>query len=60
MSPIVTELWGTPAESPDPVPDSAPTVTAQAVTPARAPEPLDLFRDMRPDVRGLFSGNGRA
>ena len=25
-----------------------------------APEPLDLFRDMRPDVRSLFRGNGRA
>jgi hypothetical protein len=60
VSPLVSELWTTPTESPEPVPDSAPTVTAQAVTPARAQGPLDLFRDMRPDVRSLFRGNGRA
>jgi hypothetical protein len=60
VSPLVSELWSTPTESPAAVPDSAPTLTAQAVTPARVPEPLDLFRDMRPDVRGLFRGNGRA
>ena len=59
VSPLVSELWTTPTESPDPVPDSAPTVTAQAVTPARAQEPLDLFRDMRPDVRSLFRATAR-
>jgi len=60
VSPLVSELWSTPGDSPNPVPDSVPTVTAQAVTPVRAPEPLDLFREMRPDVRSLFKGNGRA
>jgi hypothetical protein len=25
-----------------------------------AAEPLDLFRDLRPDVRSLFRGTGRA
>jgi hypothetical protein len=60
VSPLVSELWTTPAESPDPVPGSVPTVTAQAITPTRAPEPLDLFREMRTDVRGLFRGNGGA
>ena len=60
VSPLVSELWTTPAESPAPVPDSTPNLTAQAVTPARAQEPLDLFREIRPDVRSLFRGNGRA
>jgi hypothetical protein len=59
VSPVVSELWTTPSESPAPVPDSVPTVTAQAVAPVRAQEPLDLFREMRPDVRSLFRGNGR-
>ena len=60
VSPLVSNLWTTPSESPAPVPASTPTVTVQAVTPARAQEPLDLFREMRPDVRSLFRGNGRA
>ncbi len=61
VSPIVSELWG--AAPPDPTPSrrpSAPAVTAQAVEPTSAPEPLDLFRDMRPDVRSLFKGSNRA
>jgi hypothetical protein len=60
ISPVVTELWSTPTDSPPPKPGVAPTVTAQAVTAPAAPEPLDLFRDFRPDVRSLFRGNGRA
>ena len=58
VSPIVTELWGAAPEGAPP--PSAPTITAQAVGPAAATQqPLDLFRDMRPDVRSLFKGNGR-
>ena len=60
VSPIVSELWSTPTDSPPPKTNSVPTVTAQAVTAPATPEPLDLFRDMRPDVRSLFRGNGRA
>ena len=60
VSPIVSELWSTPTNSPLPKTNGVPTVTAQAVTAPAAPEPLDLFRDMRPDVRSLFRGNGRA
>jgi len=61
VSPIVSELWSTPTSSPAPAkPERAPTVTAQAVNAPAAPDVLDLFRDMRPDVRSLFRGNGRA
>src|SRR5262245_19525901 len=62
LSPIVTDLWGAaPTDTPAPVAGSAPIVTAQAVKPAAATyEPLDLFRDMRPDVRSLFKGSNRA
>ncbi|MPZ39743.1 MAG: transglycosylase SLT domain-containing protein [Rhizobiales bacterium] len=58
VSPIVTELWGGDSASES---RSVPTVTgpAQAVSAAPDPAPLDLFQDMRPDVRGLFRGNGR-
>jgi Transglycosylase SLT domain len=61
VSPIVTELWGaSPDSASSTAPQSASTVTAQAVKPTSAPQPLDLFRDMRPDVRSLFKGGGRA
>jgi len=60
VSPIVSDLWSTPTNSPPPKASKVPTVTAQAVAAPAAPEPLDLFRDMRPDVRSLFRGNGRA
>jgi len=60
VSPIVSDLWSTPTNSPPPKANSVATVTAQAVAAPAAPEPLDLFRDMRPDVRSLFRGNGRA
>ena len=59
VSPIVTELWGASA---NPAPGSAdtPPATAQAVSAPSAATPLDLFQDMRLDVRSLFKGNGRA
>lgn len=61
VSPIVSELWSTPTSPPaPPKTEKVPTVTAQAVNAPAAPDLLDLFRDMRPDVRGLFRGNGRA
>jgi hypothetical protein len=61
VAPIVSELWGAaPAKAPASGTQSAPGVTAQAVEPTSAAEPLDLFRDMRPDVRSLFKGSGRA
>lgn len=59
VSPIVSELWSTPTDLPPPTTNSVPTVTARAVAAPAAAEPLDLFRDMRPDVRRLFRGNGR-
>jgi Transglycosylase SLT domain len=58
VSPIVSELWSTPSDSPSAV-SQAPNPTAQGNT-AGAPAPLDLFREIRPDVRSLFRGNGRA
>jgi transglycosylase-like protein with SLT domain len=58
VSPIVTELWG--GQSNGPPVASAPAITAQAVAPTTpAHEPLDLFRNMRPDVRSLFKGSDR-
>ncbi len=60
VAPIVSELWSTPATARAPKTEGVPAATAQAVNPPGAQEPLDLFRDMRPDVRSLFRGNGRA
>jgi hypothetical protein len=63
VSPIVSELWTTPSSDPPPPPSGArgiPTVAAQAVEQPAAAQPLDLFRDLRPDVRSLFRGTGRA
>jgi hypothetical protein len=62
VSPIVRELWSTPASDPSPPSGArgAPTVTAQAVQQPAAAEPLDLFRELRTDVRSLFRGGGRA
>jgi hypothetical protein len=57
VAPIVSELWGAPS-TPAPVADASPAVAAQA--PDAPGEPLDLFREMRPDVRRLFRGDGRA
>jgi Transglycosylase SLT domain len=57
VAPIVSELWGAPSTSAS-VAAPSPTVAAQA--PDAPGEPLDLFRDMRPDVRRLFRGDGRA
>lgn len=60
LSPIVSELWSTPTDSPASRAGNVPTMTTQAVDAPRAPEALDLFRDMRPDVRSLFRGGNRA
>lgn len=59
LSPIVSGLWSTPTDSRVSRAGSVPTMTAQAVDAPSAQEPLDLFRDMRPDVRSLFRANGR-
>ncbi|MCC6889049.1 MAG: lytic transglycosylase domain-containing protein [Hyphomicrobiales bacterium] len=50
LAPIVSDLWGSP-----PAARSADRVTAVA---SAEQAPLDLFRDMRADVRALFRGNG--
>jgi hypothetical protein len=53
VSPRVNQLWARSAAV-------APTRVAEAPTgqqPANA-RPLDLFQDMPPDVRGLFTGRG--
>lgn len=62
VSPVVADLWGAaPADTPASSPSSTPAVTAQAVAPTAATHaPLDLFRDMRPDVRSLFKASNRA
>ncbi|WP_291854631.1 transglycosylase SLT domain-containing protein [Bradyrhizobium sp.] len=64
VSPVVSALWSVP------VPSGAAPETASAppqrdvappqrvVSPVNNGEPLDLFRDSRPDVRRLFSGGG--
>jgi hypothetical protein len=57
VSPIVSGLWGAAPPSP-PTPDPSTAVSAKA--PDAPGEPLDLFREMRPDVRRLFRGDGRA
>jgi hypothetical protein len=59
VSPVVSQLWSTPADSPTVPSDSASAVTTRADA-AGAGEPLDLFRELRPDVRSLFRGGGRA
>jgi hypothetical protein len=58
ISPIVSELWSTPTDTPTAAAGTTSTVTSQ-VNAAGAQEPLDLFRELRPDVRSLFRGNGR-
>jgi Transglycosylase SLT domain len=61
VSPIVSELWGAaPTNTPPSGAQSVSAVTAQAVEQPAAAEPLDLFRDMRPDVRSLFKSSSRA
>jgi hypothetical protein len=58
VAPVVSELWGSQPASARPASDAVSNVTVRAVD---APgEPLDLFRDARPDVRSLFRGGGRA
>jgi hypothetical protein len=57
VSPFVSELWGAPTASTS-VADASSSPAA--IQDAPAGEPLDLFREMRPDVRSLFRGNGRA
>jgi hypothetical protein len=59
VSPIVSELWSTPTDAPSAAVDNPSTVAVPANA-AGAQEPLDLFRELRPDVPSLFRGNGRA
>jgi hypothetical protein len=59
ISPIVSELWSTPSVAPTAAADTTPPVAAPANS-AGAQQPLDLFQELRPDVRSLFRGNGRA
>lgn len=56
VAPVVSELWGSQPGPARPTSDAVSNVSARA---ADAPgEPLDLFRDARPDVRSLFRGGG--
>ena len=51
VAPVVAELWGTDAAR-------APVATTPAESRAGgAASPLDLFQNMRPNVRGLFDGS---
>jgi hypothetical protein len=55
VAPFVKELWGAPpapSAAPDVAP-AAPAAAAPALEPA-AGAPLDLFRDLKPDIRALF------
>lgn len=56
VAPRINQLWAMPPVSAQPRVAAAP-----ASPPAQAPangRPLDLFQDMPPDVRGLFTGRG--
>jgi hypothetical protein len=53
VSPRVNQLWTKPATAPPP----RVNVALNAQAPANG-RPLDLFQDMAPDVRGLFTGRG--
>jgi hypothetical protein len=57
VSPVVSELWGAPAPR-------GPAGAAQRAAPVVAPPPtggpLDLFQEIRPDTRGLFTSGGRS
>lgn len=58
VAPVVSKLWGAQPVAAQPASDAVAKVAVQGVD---APgEPLDLFRDARPDVRSLFRGGGRA
>jgi hypothetical protein len=46
VAPAVSKLWNTQS--------SAATTGTAVTTAARPGEPLDLFQNMQPDVRGLF------
>lgn len=50
VSPRINQLWSQPRQM-----AVADPVAAPAPAPGR---PLDLFQDLRPDVRGLFTGRG--
>jgi hypothetical protein len=53
VAPRVNQLWGTPLPSAQARVAAVPATTASANRGA-----LDLFQDMPPDIRGLFSGRG--
>jgi hypothetical protein len=56
VAPRINQLWAAPS-----VPAQAQVVEVQATPAAQAPangRPLDLFQDMPPNVRGLFTGRG--
>jgi hypothetical protein len=58
VSPVVAALWGGKPGQPEPaapVSAGAPQPPAEAGGSGRA-APLDLFRDMAPNVRALFDG----
>jgi hypothetical protein len=60
VSPVVTELWGPQRAAANAAGPDAVTPAAPAATPptASAPgAPLDLFQNLRPDVRALFRGS---
>jgi hypothetical protein len=48
VAPVVSQLWGAQPASASAATPSAVTTSGGAAT------PLDLFRDSRPNVRGLF------
>jgi hypothetical protein len=50
VAPVVSSLWTTPAQA------AAPKPAVEQAVPAAPGSPLDLFQDVRPDVRALFRG----
>ena len=65
VAPVVADLWRAPTGVPAgaPAPGATPVVAGNAravMPPGGVGSPLDLFQEARPDVRGLFTGNGRA
>jgi hypothetical protein len=56
VAPVVSALWGAPTRVPDaPAPVTPPNELPRIAAPAPG-APLDLFQNMRPNIRGLFDG----
>jgi hypothetical protein len=56
VAPVVSALWSAPSRVPEaPAPVTPPNELPSINAPVPG-APLDLFQNMRPNVRGLFDG----